>query len=227
MPTNGDHDSLPEQSDTSSNSVRVEFQWDPTDKAFVLSTSVLLPRCRTEVFDFFSDAFQLERITPKWLNFKILTPAPIAMRTGCLIDYKISLRGVPLRWKTEISSWDPPFSFTDRQLKGPYLLWEHLHTFEETQGGTLMSDRVRYRVLGGRLVNWAFVQDDLNKIFSYRGHRMLELFPTVSSSALASDRPSGASDHFSIHPSCDCAGTMQTGVQGHVEDLAKRQGLRS
>ena len=154
----------------------VTIHWDADEAAYVLSTEVILPQKGDIVFDFFSDAFQLERITPDWLNFRILTPPPIEVRSGCLIDYRIRLHGIPIRWRTEISSWDPPYSFTDRQLSGPYRLWEHFHTFEEVAGGTLVSDRVRYRALGGKLVNWLFVQSDLKRIFSYRGMKMREIF---------------------------------------------------
>ncbi len=205
----------------------VDIQWDPADKAFVLSTAVFLPRTRTELFDFFSDAFQLEKITPNWLNFRILTPAPIAMKNGCLIDYKISLRGLPMRWKTEISSWDPPFSFTDRQLKGPYLLWEHLHTFEEAPDGTLMSDRVRYRVFGGRLINWAFVQDDLRKIFSYRARRMLELFPSVDATASANGMAANLAEQSSAEKPAGSARSSQIDNQRSLKDSDKGSGVHS
>ena len=161
-------------------SAPVQIEWNREEKAFILRSSVVLEHSRETLFEFFSDAFQLEQLTPPWLNFRILTPAPIQIRTGCLIDYTIRLRGIPIRWKTEISSWDPPFSFTDRQLKGPYLLWEHLHTFETVPEGTLASDEVRYRVLGGRLINWLMVQKDLERIFTYRRERMLQLFPPQS-----------------------------------------------
>ena len=83
-------------------------------------------------------------------------------------------------WQTEISSWEPPFSFTDRQVRGPYRLWEHLHTFEEVDGGTLTVDRVRYRALGGRFANWLVVAKDVRRIFEYRRRRMLDLFPATA-----------------------------------------------
>ncbi len=159
----------------------VDIQWDPEDQCFVLRSSVVLTHSREDLFEFFSDAFQLEQLTPKWLNFRILTPAPIEIRRGCLIDYSIRLRGIPIRWRTEISSWHPPFSFTDRQLKGPYRLWEHLHTFETVPEGTLAKDEVRYRVLGGRLINRFFVQKDLERIFEFRRAKMIELFGTPKS----------------------------------------------
>jgi ligand-binding SRPBCC domain-containing protein len=155
----------------------VSVQWDSLDRCFVLRASVLLQHSRETLFEFFSDAFQLEKITPAWLNFRILTPAPIQICQGCLIDYSIRLHGIPMRWQTEISAWDPPFSFTDRQVSGPYQLWEHLHTFETVSEGTLAVDEVRYRVLGGRLVNRWFVRKELQRIFEFRQKKMLELFP--------------------------------------------------
>jgi ligand-binding SRPBCC domain-containing protein len=160
----------------------VTIDWNAQEKLFVLRSSVVLEHSPETLFEFFSDAFQLEQITPPWLNFKIRTPGPIDIRKGCLIDYSIRLRGIPIRWRTEISNWDPPFSFVDRQLKGPYLLWEHLHTFEQTPEGTLARDEVRYRVPGGRLINWLMVQKDLIRIFEFRRRRMLDLFPPRSAS---------------------------------------------
>jgi len=154
----------------------VNIQRDRSTHAYVLRSEVTLPASRDTLFEFFSDAFQLEKITPPWLNFKVLTPAPIQIQTGTLIDYRLRLRVIPIRWRTEISTWNPPHSFTDRQLKGPYSLWEHFHTFEEVDGGTLVTDEVRYRVPGGVLVHSLFVKRELQKIFQYRHDSMLELF---------------------------------------------------
>ena len=134
----------------------------------VLSTKLWVPLNRSDVFELFSDAFQLERLTPPWLNFRVLTPGPIEMQTGQLIDYQIRLHGIPIRWRTEISNWEPPYRFTDTQLRGPYRLWEHSHTFEELDGGTLVRDRVDYLVPGGPIVNRLFVRNDLRRIFNYR-----------------------------------------------------------
>ena len=160
----------------------VTIDWDPQEKLFVLRSSVVLEHSPDALFEFFSDAFQLEQITPPWLNFKIQTPAPIDIREGFLIDYSIRVRGIPIRWRTEISEWNPSFSFVDRQLRGPYLLWEHLHTFEQLPEGTLARDEVRYRVPGGRLINWLLVKNDLIRIFEFRRNRMLAMFPPRSSS---------------------------------------------
>ena len=158
----------------------VTIVWDPQDRKFILKSEAILEHSPERLFEFFSDAFQLEQITPPWLNFKIRTPAPIQIRKGCLIDYSIRLRGIPIRWRTEISEWNAPFSFVDRQLKGPYLLWEHHHTFEQVAEGTLARDEVHYRVPGGRLINWLMVKNDLIRIFEFRHQRMLELFPPQS-----------------------------------------------
>ena len=167
------------------NDLMITIDWHADDRCYVLTCSVVVPRSRNEVFTFFSDAFQLEQITPDWLNFQILTPGPIELKTGSLIDYRIRLHGIPIGWQTEISSWKPPFSFTDRQVRGPYWLWEHLHTFEEVEGGTLTVDIVRYRPIGGRFSNWLVVEKDLRRIFEYRRRRLLELFPATVSATEA------------------------------------------
>ena len=154
----------------------IKIEWNAERGAYCLSTEAFLPASRDDVFAFFSDAFQLERITPPMLNFKVLTPRPIEIQAGTLIDYKLRLRGIPIRWRTEISTWQPPFSFTDRQLKGPYYLWEHLHTFEEVDGGTRMRDQVHYRVPGGAFAHWLMVKKDLINIFQYRLDTMIDIF---------------------------------------------------
>jgi ligand-binding SRPBCC domain-containing protein len=144
---------------------------------FIFETELWLPHPRNEVFAFFGDAHNLERITPPWVNFAVLTPAPIVMRPGILIDYRIRIHGVPVRWRTEISAWQPPFQFVDEQRRGPYRLWHHTHTFEEREGGTLCRDRVRYWPRGGALMNWLFVRKDVERIFEYRRQRLVEIFP--------------------------------------------------
>ncbi len=150
----------------------------------LFKSELWLPRPREEVFNFFGDALNLQAITPPFLNFEVLTPAPIEMRAGTLIDYKLRVRGIPLRWRTLISAWEPPHRFMDEQLRGPYRQWIHEHTFEERDGGTLARDVVRYSVFGGALVDWLFVRRDVEKIFAYREKRMKELLrPAPSSSA--------------------------------------------
>jgi ligand-binding SRPBCC domain-containing protein len=134
----------------------------------VFETELWLPRSPEQVFPFFADAGNLERITPPWLKFEVLTPPPIVMRTGTLIDYRLQVHGVPLRWRTGIAEWTPPHRFVDTQVRGPYRLWHHTHTFEARDGGTLCRDRVRYRAPGGALVHWLFVRRDVDRIFAYR-----------------------------------------------------------
>lgn len=135
-----------------------------------------LPAARAEVFPFFADAANLERITPPWVQFWILTPAPIAMRAGALIDYRIRVHGLPLRWRTEIAEWEPPWRFVDVQLRGPYRIWHHTHTFVEVGGGTLCRDEIAYAVWGGSLVNRLFVQRDIERIFAHRREVLHKIF---------------------------------------------------
>jgi ligand-binding SRPBCC domain-containing protein len=142
----------------------------------VFETEVLLPRSRREVFAFFADATNLEEITPPWLRFRVLTPPPIEMAPGTLIDYRLRVRWVPLRWRTEITVWEPPQRFVDTQVRGPYRKWVHLHTFDEVPGGTLCRDRVEYEVSGGEIVRRLFVRRDVERIFTYRRERLRARF---------------------------------------------------
>jgi len=144
-------------------------------KEFTLQAELRLPRPLGEVFSFFADAHNLQSITPSWLKFEALTPAPIVMWPGTLIDYRITVHGLPIHWRTEIAQWDPPHQFVDVQLRGPYTLWHHTHTFEECEGGTRCCDRVRYRPRGGALIHWLFVRRDVERIFQYRQQRLREL----------------------------------------------------
>lgn len=138
------------------------------------------------VFPFFADAHNLEELTPSMLGFEVLTPAPIAMGSGCLIDYRLRVRGIPIRWRTEILDWDPPRGFVDTQLRGPYRLWHHTHRFEPIDEGrrTRCTDIVRYRPRGwvlAPLVNRLFVQRDVEQIFRYRFEQLERIFPSSPS----------------------------------------------
>ena len=147
-----------------------------------------VPRPLVDVFSFFADARNLQRITPPTLRFDVLTEGPIEMRQGTLIDYRLRVHGIPLRWQSEITTWDPPFCFVDEQRKGPYRWWVHEHTFEEQDGSTLVHDRVRYSVLGGRLVNRLLVRRDLNSIFTFRSRALRHIFTNaMTSEALNND----------------------------------------
>ncbi|HWQ91439.1 MAG TPA: SRPBCC family protein [Clostridia bacterium] len=144
-------------------------------KEFVFETRFCLPRPREEIFDFFAETRSLETITPPWLKFEVLTPAPIVLRVGAQINYRIRVHGVPFRWCTDIVEWQPPVLFTDVQRSGPYRFWRHTHRFEEQNGGTLCIDHVRYWPRGGALLNALFVRRDVERIFSYREQRLKEL----------------------------------------------------
>ena len=144
-----------------------------------LTTSAWLPAPIDRVFRFFCDAHNLESLTPPWLGFRILTPGPIEMREGALIDYRISLRGLPMRWRTRIDAWEPGVRFVDEQVRGPYRIWRHEHTFRAHQDGTLCGDRVEYAHWGGPVGESLAVRPELERIFTYRHRRMLELFPAT------------------------------------------------
>ncbi len=151
---------------------------------YTLQTELWLPRKIREVFDFFADAHRLEEITPPWLHFHVLTPKPVPMFAGTTIDYTLRLHGIPLRWQSEIGEWEPPNSFVDRQLRGPYRLWHHRHTFEERDGGTLVMDRVDYAVPGGPLVHWLAVKRDLERIFAFRHQKLVEILGQPSNAVV-------------------------------------------
>jgi hypothetical protein len=140
-------------------------------KTYRLERSQFVPRPRSEVFPFFADAGNLEAITPPFVGFRILTPQPIEMRPGAIIDYRIRLFGVPVRWRTEIESFDPPHGFVDVQRRGPYRLWRHTHRFVEQPGGTLLLDEIDYQLPAGPLGPLAhalFVRRSLDQIFTFR-----------------------------------------------------------
>lgn len=136
-----------------------------------LERAMRVERPCDEVFAFFADASNLEAITPAFLRFRIITPTPIEMRPGARIDYALSLFGVPLRWRTRISVWEPGARFVDEQEAGPYALWRHTHTFEPDGEATLVRDVVEYAVpLGplGRIADALFVERALRRIFDFR-----------------------------------------------------------
>ncbi len=127
-----------------------------------------LERPLEDVFAFFSDPMNLERITPPWLRFEVVTPPPIEMREGTVIDYRLKIRGIPVRWQSEITLWEPPHRFVDTQRKGPYRKWVHTHSFRPIGAGTLIEDHVVYAVPGGGLVDRFLVRPDVERIFDYR-----------------------------------------------------------
>ncbi|MCY4086193.1 MAG: SRPBCC family protein [Actinomycetia bacterium] len=145
--------------------------------SFQIHEELFLRYPREEVFRFFSQAENLNLLTPPWLGFSVVSSAPIEMAVGTVIQYRLKLRGMPISWESEITEWRPPFSFCDVQRRGPYRCWVHRHSFEAVPGGTVVTDHVDYEVIGGALVNRLLVAGDLKKIFAYRKARLLELFP--------------------------------------------------
>jgi ligand-binding SRPBCC domain-containing protein len=145
----------------------------------VLQREQQVPAALTRVVGFFSDAANLEALTPPWLRFRILSPLPIAMRPGARIEYRLRLAGVPFRWRTRIACWNPPEGFVDVQESGPYALWEHIHRFEPCGAGVRVRDHVRYALpFGpvGALAHAIAVQRILAAIFDYRRARVEERF---------------------------------------------------
>jgi ligand-binding SRPBCC domain-containing protein len=158
----------------------------PSGNGFRLTTSVVLPAARDELFAFFSDARQLEAITPPWLNFRVLDPDGIVLREGTLINYRLRILGIPLRWQSRISVWQPNERFVDEQVVGPYRWWRHEHRFTDTPmagpagervQGTEITDTVEYGVPLAWVLHPLLVRRDLLAIFAHRRQRMLELFP--------------------------------------------------
>lgn len=149
------------------------------NRSFSFTTSIRLPHPVEEIFSFFADATNLELLTPESLLFKILTPLPIVMKPGLLIDYRLSLYGIPFKWQSKISIWEPPFRFTDEQTRGPYRSWIHEHKFERMNGTTLVSDKVDYTLKRPAIIR-RFVESDLKKIFAYRHAKLKQTFgPTT------------------------------------------------
>jgi ligand-binding SRPBCC domain-containing protein len=167
-------------------------------RVHVLERQQWLEASRDGVFRFFAQAENLERITPPWLHFRIQTPQPIEMQVGTRIDYRIRLAGLPLRWRTHITAWEPGSRFVDTQERGPYRLWEHLHEFEVRGNGVLMTDRVRYALPFApldRIAHGVAVRAALAAIFDYRFRRVREIFAadsTRSSAPVRSGRPARA-----------------------------------
>ena len=139
-----------------------------------------LPAPRADVFPFFADPANLEALTPPWLGFEVLTPPPLPRGEGALFEYRVRVRGLSLRWRTLIETFVPGEKFVDRQIAGPYALWHHTHRFEDLpDGGTRMTDQVRYRVgwgIIGRVIAALWVRRDIARIFEYRAQVLAKKF---------------------------------------------------
>ena len=140
-------------------------------KTFELTKKQLINSSMENVFNFFSKPENLKTITPEKLSFNILTPTPINMGNGTVIDYTIKLFGIPIHWRTLITNYNPPYEFVDEQIKGPYNFWHHTHKFKQVDGGVEISDRVIYSIpmgIIGRVLHFIWIKRDLEKIFSHR-----------------------------------------------------------
>jgi ligand-binding SRPBCC domain-containing protein len=147
-------------------------------RAYVLDRAQVVRRPLDAVFAFFSDARNLERITPAFLRFRITSADAIEMRSGALIEYRLGLHGVSFGWLTRIAVWEPPRRFVDVQVRGPYRRWEHTHSFEPIPDGTRVRDRVEYELpLGalGAIAHRVYVARALDRIFAYRSARIAEI----------------------------------------------------
>lgn len=146
-------------------------------RTFELSRSQRVAGPLEEVFAFFANAHNLGLITPPWLNFSIDSNERILMRAGTRIDYTIKMYGIPMRWRSEITRWEPGHLFVDEQRRGPYRSWVHEHRFAVIDSShTRIDDRVEYSVLGGRLTNKLFIQAQLARIFDFRALKLNEIF---------------------------------------------------
>jgi ligand-binding SRPBCC domain-containing protein len=145
-------------------------------KEYTLHREQLIEHDLAVVFAFFADARNLEHLTPPWLRFEIVSALPFEMAVGTRIDYRLLVHGIPVRWQSEITEWEPMTRFTDEQVKGPYRRWIHVHEFETVDGGTLVRDHVRYAVPGGSLVERFIVRPDLERIWGFREKQLERLF---------------------------------------------------
>jgi ligand-binding SRPBCC domain-containing protein len=145
-------------------------------KTYTFDSRIWIARPIGEVFAFFSDAHNLEVLTPSWMHFRTVTPGPIALAVGTRFEHRLRVKGLPVRWESEITAWDPPRRFVDEQRRGPYRFWRHEHRFCASAGGTQVEDHVEYGVQGGALINWLLVAPDLRKVFNYRRQKLLEVF---------------------------------------------------
>jgi len=148
----------------------------PRGALFELQRDSIVPSARDKVFAFFSNAHNLDRITPPFIRFRVLSPQPIIMQVGARIEYALRLRGIPLRWTSEITAWDPRHRFADTQVRGPYRWWQHEHRFEDLGDSTRVVDEVQYAPPGGRLVHVLFVKRDLHRIFDFRTQTLAAVF---------------------------------------------------
>lgn len=146
------------------------------DGSTLLRATQWVPRPLEEVFRFFSQPENLQTLTPSHVRFQLLSDTPVDMREGLELSYKLRVKGIPIRWTSRITVWDPPHAFADIQLKGPYRTWDHTHTFERDGSGTRVVDEVHYSAPGFRWMERHLVRPDIRKIFAFRHHTLETLF---------------------------------------------------
>lgn len=181
----------------------------PNRPCYVLRCEMTTEAPLAEVFRVFEDPYNLAKITPPWLNFRVVTPR-VEMRRGALIDYTIKWMGLPMRWRTLISEYEAPRAFVDEQLKGPYTVWRHLHTFEETEFGTRIVDQVRYALpLGvlGRAAHSLMVERQLKGIFRFRQRALAPMLGRVREMPDPSVERAGSTEFDASIPRTGRAGT--------------------
>jgi ligand-binding SRPBCC domain-containing protein len=153
--------------------------WRIELKKYVYKHVMIVSKSVENTFEFFSHPENLGKVTPSYLQFTFLTPLPVEMRKGTIIDYRLTIYKFRVHWRTEITLWEPPHRFIDKQIKGPYRLWVHEHTFESVNSGTRMTDLVEYAVPGGilaPLIHSFFVRKDIEKIFRFRELTFSKIF---------------------------------------------------
>jgi ligand-binding SRPBCC domain-containing protein len=155
---------------------RIQFGRSPTSGGSRMETSQFVPERREIIFKFFSNVFGLQELTPSWVNFQVLSAHPIDIRKGTIIDCRLCLHRVAIRWQSRIEVWEPPCRFVDLQVRGPYRYWHHEHVFEPANGGTICRDIVDYVVRGGWIIDRLFVRSDLKRIFEFRQRKLGQLF---------------------------------------------------
>jgi len=147
-----------------------------SSNVYQLTSQTIVNRCLEETFEFFARAENLNKITPPWLRFNIVSNTPIRMGIGTIIEYRLKLRGFPMKWVSEIPIWQPPHRFVDQQKSGPYRYWRHEHLLQKhDKDSTQMKDIVTYKVPFGRFTHALFVKRDLKKIFKHRHHSLRDL----------------------------------------------------
>lgn len=164
-------------------------------KLYTLKRQQFIERPLREVFRFFEQPANLGKITPRSVGFHMLTPTPITMQSGTVLDYTIRVMGLPVRWTTLITEYDPPHRFCDVAIRGPYSFWHHTHTFAETDGGTMMTDEVRYALpfgILGRIVRKLWVKRQLNHIFDFRARQVAQLLGAAAEVSAVARPESGS-----------------------------------